>query len=114
VTESEFAAAFLDALVAAVRLAEQRFGVSLPRPLRVRLYAAGHPGDLLDVASAAQALYLGEERFYRVIDVAVLATDTAGTTVFTRASDHKPGPWSQTWEPAGRGPFKVMYPARPG
>jgi hypothetical protein len=64
---------------------------------------------LLDPASAIDALYLGEDRFYLVIDVAVIGVGSSWTTIFTRTSGHTPGPWEKTLnDPPGRGPFKQL------
>jgi hypothetical protein len=54
-------------------------------------------------------LYLGEGRFYRIIDVAVIEIAEDYTICFVRASDHAPGTFEQTWNsPAGSGPFKQL------
>jgi hypothetical protein len=111
-TREEFGQRLQDALETARLKAEQLLGVSLPRTYRVRLYGAGHGGDVVDVETAADALYLGEDLFYRVIDVGVVEATRAITTVFVRASAHPPGGFEQTWNtPPGSGPFKQLGPA---
>jgi hypothetical protein len=108
-TKEEFRGLFKDALEAAARNAEEQLGHTVPRSFRILLHGAGHPGDLMDPAAAVDALYLGEELFYRIIDLAVVKVGKHFTTVFVRASGHRPGPFEQTWNtPPGTGPFKQL------
>jgi hypothetical protein len=64
---------------------------------------------VLAVAAAGDALYLGDDRFYRIIDVAVVGVSADTTTVFVWASAHHPGSFNETWnDPPGSGPFKQL------
>jgi hypothetical protein len=83
-------------LETAARNAEARLGRPVPRRFVVLLYGAGHPRDRLAVETATAALWLGLERFYLYIDVAVVEVGPESTTVFVRASGHPPGPWEET------------------
>jgi hypothetical protein len=83
-------------LETAARNAEGRLGRPVPRRFVVLLHGAGHPGDRLDVDTAVAALWVGPDRFYRYIDVAVVEVGPATTTVFVRASGHPPGRWEET------------------
>jgi hypothetical protein len=108
-TLDEFAKLFQDALNTALKNAEERLHRKLPPDLKVMLHGAGHSGDLLDPVAATKALYLGEDKFYRIIDVSVIRVSAKGTTVFVRASSHRPGSFEQTWNnPPGSGPFKQL------
>ena len=64
---------------------------------------------MVEPGAAIHDLYLGTDRFYRIIDVAVIEVGKGHTTVFVRASDHKPASFEQTWnDPPGSGPFKQL------
>jgi hypothetical protein len=100
-------------LETAARNAEAQLGRPAPRGFVVLLHGAGHPGDRVDVDAAVAALWLGPERFYRVIDVAVVEVGPATTTVFVRASGHRPGRWEESWGMGSEaGPFKQLLAAR--
>jgi hypothetical protein len=121
VTEHEFSRLFERVLEAAVVLAEQKLGRTLPRKLLIELHGAGYPGRSMTVPAALSALYLDTDRFYRVIDVGVIRMSQDAVTVFVRASGHAPDRWENTWDPGTMGPFKVILaevikeePSEPG
>lgn len=108
-TKGEFKDLLDAALEAAIASAAQRLGRKLSRYVQVLLHGAGHPGDLMSPAQALDALYLGKDKFYRVIDVAVVEVGQQHTVVFVRASAHHPASFEQTWnDPPGSGPFKQL------
>jgi hypothetical protein len=110
--QDEFATRFLGALDRAAEEAERRLGRAIPRMYEVRLHGVGDAGELLDPARAAELLYLGEERFYRIIDVAVVEVTERSTICFVRVSGHRPGTFAETWNtPLGSGPFKQLQAA---
>ncbi len=109
-TKDEFKELFDGALKSAAAHAEQRLNRQLPTDFQIMLHGAGHRGDLLSPSEAVDALFLGENKFYRVIDVAVVAVSDQFTRVFVSASGHEPGSFEQTWnEPPGSGPFKQVF-----
>ena len=58
---------------------------------------------------AVEEVYLGPDRFYQVIDVAVRRVSKDACTVFMGVSGHPPGSLNQTWnQPHGSGPFKQV------
>ncbi len=110
-TKSEFQHLFGAALDVAAKNAERQLGHKVPQHFEVSLHGAGHSGTLMDPVTAIDKLYLGEGKFYRIIDIAVVEVSRRVTTVFVRASDHSPGTWDQTWDdPPGSGPFKQLLP----
>ena len=110
--QDEFAALFSKALTQAAEEAERRLGRTIPHTFLVRLHGAGHGGELLDPAQVAEVLYLGEERFYRIIDIAVVEVTDHSTICFVRASEYRPGTFAETWNtPPGSGPFKQLQAA---
>lgn len=113
---AEFARLFVAALHEAARVAEAATGRALPRRFQIELHGAGHLGDPVDQEEAVRALYLGPDRFYRIVDVGVLANapeaEAAGfARAWVRVSGHPPSSYNRTWnQPAGSGPFKVVGP----
>lgn len=107
----EFERLLKTALETAAINAESRVRRNVPRRFNVLLYGAGHSGDLMDVQTAVDALYLGEDRVYLIIDVAIVEIGKRFSTAFVRASSHRPGSFNQTWNnPVGSGPFKQLIP----
>jgi hypothetical protein len=109
-TREEFGALFQSALERAALNAESKVSHAVPRNFRIRLHGAGYGGQhLMGVQEGADMLYLGEHRFYRIVDLAVTEIVGPETIVFVRASDHEPGTLAQTWDtPPGSGPFKQL------
>jgi hypothetical protein len=106
----KFYGLFHNALLAAVKSAEEQLHRELPQKVKIELHGAGRSGDLVAPVIAAQQLYLGEEIFYRIIDVAVIKVSKTECTVFVRPSAHTPGAFNQTWnKPPGSGPFKQLF-----
>jgi hypothetical protein len=111
-TKQEFRGLFQASLESAARDAERHLRRPVSRNLKVLLYGAGYRGDLLDPRAAADALYLGSDTFYRIIDLGVVDVDDDRTIIFVRPSGHTPGSWGDTWNtPPGSGPFKQLGPA---
>jgi hypothetical protein len=105
----EFYELFESALSIAVGNAEKRLHQRLPHEIIVELHGAGNTGKLMDPFQAAKVLYLGEDRYYRVIDIALIKVNKRESIVFVRASSHSPGTFAQTWNnPHGSGPFKQI------
>jgi hypothetical protein len=106
----EFYKLFQSALNIAIKNAEDQLQRALPSNLMVVLHGAGHSGDLMDSLTAAKALYLGETKFYRIIDVSVIKVSGSMCTLFVRASSHAPASFDKTWNnPPGSGPFKQLF-----
>ena len=111
VDRQEFKAYFDDALNAAAAQAEKRFGVNVPQDKFVELHGAGHGGDRMAPEAAADALYLGPERFYKLIDVAIKWIEGDAAVAFVVVAGFDPCPWEATLDPGGLGPFKTMLSA---
>ena len=109
----EFSQLFMDALELAAENAKQELQIAVPRDFRIMFSGAGHDRDLMEIEDALFKLYLGEDIFYHVIDVAVVEVHPERTIVFVRPSNHQPGPWEQTWnKPPGWGPFNQLLSLR--
>jgi hypothetical protein len=109
-TKDEFRKLFLKALNNAAANAEARFHRPVPRSFLVELHAPSSQGQTLSVDRAVDDLYLGSDRFYRIIDVAIRRLSRREAIAFVRVSGHPPVPFSQTWAPADLGPFKQVIP----
>ena len=107
-TKRSFRNLFLRALRAAAEEADGRLGKRIPRIFRIELHAPTSTGQLMDVDQAIDQIYLGSDRFYRVIDIAVQRVLFDQTIAFVRVSGHAPGPFNRTWDPAKFGPFKQI------
>ncbi len=105
----EFYRLFQKALEIAAINAEKQLHRKLPTNTTISLHGAGHSGYLMDPLNAAKKLYLGEEKFYRIIDVSVIKVTLKESVVFIRASSHMPSTFDETWnDPPGSGPFKQL------
>jgi len=112
-TKQEFRDIFRHALEKAVQNAESKLGHAIPHDLRIELHGqAAHPRQM-SVDEALDALYLGPDKFFRVIDVAVRNVSNTTTTVFMGISGHAPCRLEETWnDPPGAGPFKQIMAER--
>lgn len=108
-TKEHFKALFESALEIAAENAEMKLGHSVPRNFEIQLHGLAPQQRLLTKEGAFEAIYLGPDRFYRVIDLAVVSVSNKISTVFMRLSGHQPGTLEQTWDqPPGSGPFKQL------
>lgn len=95
----------------ALQLAEKVLNASISRNIEIELHGAEYSGLLTDVEKAVDILYLGEDRFYRIIDVGVKGVGESRTRVFVGVSGHEPARFDETWDiPPGNGPFKPVEP----
>ncbi|HEX2151996.1 MAG TPA: hypothetical protein VHG31_08370 [Stellaceae bacterium] len=108
--KDEFRSLFLRALNEAAKNAEHILRRRVPHSFLIELHAPDSPGGPLEVDRALDQLYLGRDRFYRVIDVAIRRVLPGKLVAFVRVSGHAPAPFSETWDPSGLGPFKQLVP----
>jgi hypothetical protein len=100
---------FEAALDEAAQNAERKLNREVPRNFVVLLYGLGYNGAPLDLETAVDALYLGEDSFFVIVDLAVMEVNARSTKVFVRPSGHRPVPFEHTWNyKAGTGPFKQL------
>lgn len=110
-TRIEFEELFSKALDIAAKNAEEYFGISVPRDFRIALRNP-RSETVLRVKHCLEQLYLGEDRFFRVIDLAVTKVLGGVTTVFVRPSDHPPATFPMTAHfDEGMGPFHQLISA---
>ena len=107
-TRDDFRELFMRALERAAELAEQKLSRSVPRDFVIELHAPGFAGEVLTVEQALDQLFLGEDRFYRIIDVSLRKILPNAAQVFVRVSGHRPGAFAETFAPADLGPFKQL------
>ena len=106
----EFSKLLSQTLDVAAKRAELRTSRSIPRAFKIQLYLGIHQGELIDPPEAESALYLGPDKFYKIIDVCVRAVRADTTIVFVRPSGHAPVPFSATFDPTTNGPFIQVDP----
>jgi hypothetical protein len=80
----------------------------------VEFHGRPNPQGRITLAQALDLLWLSSDRHYRVIDVAAFSGEDKPPIIFVRPAGFEPGPFSDTWDPADLGPFKVMGPATRG
>src|SRR5205807_5889743 len=107
-TKGEFRRLFLQALSAAAENAEARLGRPVPRSFAIELHAPASSGRTLSVDQTLDQIYLGTDRFYKIIDIAIRRLLPGRSVAFVRVSGHPPAPFSETWDPSHLGPFKQI------
>ena len=108
-TKQEFKRLFEKALEIAATHAEKRLGRPIPRTFQISFYGCGHSGTLVNPEAAIDKLYIDAEKFYRIIDIAIVEVNEGSSTVFVRVSSHTPASFEETWNnPPGMGPFKQL------
>ena len=109
----EFKQLFLKALEEAAAYADECLGKSVARDFEIEFHRAGHSGSVLSPEEAFDLMYISEDRFYKIIDVAVIDVQPNKTRVFICLSGHSPGAFEETWnQPPGVGPFKQLRAAQ--
>ena len=107
--KDEFKALFDRALETAAQNAEAKLGHTVPRKFSIEMHGLDAHPRVLEANDAFEEIYLGGDRFYRVIDLAVCGISADACRVFMRISGHAPGSFDQTWNrPPGSGPFKQI------
>jgi hypothetical protein len=107
-TKNEFRDLLLQALNGAVDHAEAKLAKPVPRSFAIELHSPGSSGRTVSLAEAVDRIYLGSDRFYRIIDVAIKELLPGQSVAFVRVSGHPPAEFSKTWDPARLGPFKQI------
>jgi hypothetical protein len=108
-TREEFMALFEQSLEEAARNAETKLGRAVPRSFEIVLRPNPPYPGMMTVDEACDKVYLGRDRFYLIIDLAVVRVSLDAVVVYMRPSGHEPGPFDQTWnQPPGTGPFKQL------
>ena len=112
-TKEAFKALFEDALEVAAENAEKKLGRPVPRSFDIEMHGLAHHPSILDKHEALEAIYLGPDRFYCIIDLSVIRVSKDSCTVFMCISGHEPSALKRTWDqPTGSGPFKQLLPLR--
>jgi hypothetical protein len=108
--KDQFKELFLRSVQRAVENAKNS-SLEWPVDFHIELHGAGVPGEIISLNDALNKMYLGDDLFYRIIDVGVKVRENKEVIVFVRISNHNPTDFSGTWnEPEGSGPFKVVFP----
>lgn len=105
--KEEFKILLERALQTAAQNAEKKLGRRIPRKFEIVLHGLAPTSRILGTSDALDEIYLGPDRFFRIIDLSISRVSKDVATVYMAVSGHPPGPLSQTWnQPPGSGPFK--------
>ena len=108
-SKEEFKFLFERALEVAAQNAEKKLGRPVPRQFEIEMHGLAPKSRILKREDVFEEIYLGPDRFYRIIDVSVSRVSKNVSTVYMVISGHAPGPLNQTWNhPPGSGPFKQV------
>ena len=105
---AEFHELFLGALEAAAELAEGRLGCAIPRNYEIEFHGLGEMGGVISVDRAEGLLYLGSDKFFKIIDISIKKISKNRCIVFVRPSGHAAVQLGETWNADGFGPFKQI------
>jgi hypothetical protein len=111
-TKEEFGELFLKALTKAVEFVEHKHSVSLPRQFLIALHSPKSSGERMQFGDALDHLYLAPDRFFKIIDVAVIELIPNTSVMFVRVSGHAPAEFASTLDTAQFGPFKIIEAAQ--
>lgn len=108
-SKEEFKTLFEHALEVAAQNAEKKLGHPVPRRFEIETHGLAPQPRVLKKDDACEEIYLGPDRFYRIIDISVCCVSKDVSTVYMVVSGHPPGALNQTWnQPPGNGPFKQV------
>lgn len=107
---SDFSVLFYRVIEQAVQQAEAQFSIQLPKSRMVEFHGFGLSGDKISLAAALEKVYLGDDLFFVLIDVVVIAYSDNAAYIFMRISGHPPvDKFEKTYNSAiGLGAFKFL------
>lgn len=107
-TFEEFKKLFNDAIEEASLNAENKLGRLIPRSFLFQYHGPGRESNKRDFTfeEVLNRIFLSEEKFFRIIDVAVIAVTPTSSVVFVRVSGHEPSTLDKTFY--GNSPFKQL------
>mgnify|MGYP007135467372 CR=1 FL=1 len=109
--KQEFQQLFEDTIKSAILYAEQLLERKIPQEVSFQLHGAGYSGKIVDFAQVMDAIYLGEEQFFRFITVGVVEVRRNETILFVGISGHTPTSFEKIRNtPPGNGPFNPVIP----
>jgi hypothetical protein len=107
--KQEFGQLFLRCARQALASTQKQLDVPLADDFDIELHGAGISGELISCDRAVELMYIGENLFYRIIDIGVKAVIKNRAIIFARISAHHPLSFEETWNtPKGNGPFKII------
>ena len=104
----EFGARFRAAVQQNAEQVSDQLGRPVEVATRFEVLLLAHKGEYLTFEQAADALYLGADDSYVVIDVALCIGDADAGVGWVRPSGHHPRPYADVWDADGIGPFKAV------
>lgn len=115
-TKEEFRKLFEKHITKAIEYSEKVLNTKLPTKLRIAFTALGYQynslEDTIDIAETLELLYLGEDKFFAIINIGVRDIIQDTTIMWVTPTGHRPREFDKTWNiPPGSGPFKVVGPS---
>ena len=107
-TKKEFGKLFTLALNTAAANAENKLARPIAHSFLIELHAPGSSGLHMTIDDAIDRIYLGNDLFYKIIDLTIKELLPEKSLAFVRVSGHQPVPFEKTWDPSGTGPFKQL------
>ena len=108
-SKEEFKTLFEHALEVAAQNAEKKLGRPVPRQFAIAMGGLAPKTRILSKEVTLEKIYLGPDKFYRIIDVSVCRVSKDVSSVYLVISGHTPCSLDQTWnQPPGSGPFKQV------
>ena len=107
--KNQFVELFHQATSIALANAAKNLGRDIPSSVKFKVYGQGSSGEIAATGQVVELLYISSDRFYAIIDLAVIEVHPDYTLLFLRISRHQPVPFEKTWnDPIGSGPFKQI------
>lgn len=107
-TKEQFKSIFYKALGVAAGAAVPQANGKVPHAFMIDLQAFGYSGGLLTCEQAIDRIFISEDKFYRIIDVAITGVHPEYAVAFVRVSGHPPNAYADTLSPETMGPFNIL------
>ncbi len=107
--KQEFEALLRSQLEVAACRADEQLRRPVPRRFGILRGTPKREGRRITVEQAVDELYVSDNAFFAIIDLAVVEVASDTTWVWARESGHTPCASESTWnQPVGAGPFKQL------
>lgn|SRR5665213_524753 len=108
VTKEDFGKLLRSAISRASTIAELSSKYPVNYDVLCRVSAPSSTYKLVLQDEAVDLLYISSDRFFKIIDTAIIRCEGGVDIAFLRVSGHTPVIFSETWDPLDLGPFKQI------
>lgn len=109
-TREEFSVLFEEARRRATSAFSRVCGKLATDPDMFEANVPGIAGGIVSANDVLDAIFVSENRFYKVIDVGLISRGNGPPIGFIRVSGHAPCPYEETLNPQDLGPFNILEP----